>query len=162
MSDDLSSRRLYFAYGSNMRSAEMEHCCPDHSFVGLGRLSGYRWLIGKRGYATLAADVSGEVLGVVYEISRADEAGLDRKEGVARGCYRKADVTVKVETSGEPVRCLTYIDDRIESAPPKAGYMDRVLDGAKARGLPAPYIAWLQGFDVVGSPPSHGEKEVQI
>lgn len=44
---------LYFAYGSNLSSAQMLRRCPGATPVGLGYLHGWEWLINERGFANV-------------------------------------------------------------------------------------------------------------
>ncbi|KAI1383859.1 uncharacterized protein F4822DRAFT_417848 [Hypoxylon trugodes] len=44
---------LYFAYGSNLSSTQMQERCPWSSPIGLGYLPGWTWLINERGYANV-------------------------------------------------------------------------------------------------------------
>ncbi|RDL35344.1 uncharacterized protein BP5553_07275 [Venustampulla echinocandica] len=44
---------LYFAYGSNLSLTQMSQRCPSSPYYGLGKLPGYRWIIGERGYANV-------------------------------------------------------------------------------------------------------------
>ena len=86
---------LYFGYGSNMWREQMVLRCPSSSFVGIGRLDGYRWQINERGYANVvelaagppaadppAADPQHVAWGLIYALTAADEAALDGYEGV--------------------------------------------------------------------------------
>ena len=140
----------YFAYGSNLLRSQMELRCPDHIFVGVATLQGHRFLIGERGFATVAEDGASRVSGALYRISETDEASLDLHEGVARGSYRKA--IVAVVSAGSEVHALTYIDDRIAPARPRAGYLEKIAKGAAERGLPPDYIAFLCSFDRLQTP----------
>ena len=135
---------LYFAYGSNMNRQQMERRCPQNELLGVAVLAGYRFLIGERGYATLTDDPAASVMGALYRISVSDEEELDRCEGVAMGCYRKA--CLKVSFDGGQYEALTYLDDRTKPAPPREGYMARILAGARQLGLPAGYRAFLESF----------------
>ncbi|KAK4218939.1 hypothetical protein QBC37DRAFT_478281 [Rhypophila decipiens] len=49
-----NGKRLYFGYGSNLWHKQMAQRCPGAEFLGIARLSGYQWMINKRGYATIA------------------------------------------------------------------------------------------------------------
>ncbi|MCJ1246912.1 hypothetical protein MMC30_004123 [Trapelia coarctata] len=101
---------LYFAYGSNLSLTQMHARCPSSTYVGIGRLQGYQWIINTRGYAnvvpnpspssnptgstSLAAQSAGTgsttdqedenvgVYGVIYALQPADEERLDMYEGV--------------------------------------------------------------------------------
>ena len=46
---------LYFAYGSNMGTAQMQQRCPDSQRLGHAWLEGYAWLIARQGFASIRA-----------------------------------------------------------------------------------------------------------
>ncbi|KAH8159443.1 hypothetical protein CIB48_g8800 [Xylaria polymorpha] len=48
--------RLYFAYGSNLSTAQMRSRCPSSTPVGLAYLTGWTWIINERGYANIIAN----------------------------------------------------------------------------------------------------------
>jgi gamma-glutamylcyclotransferase len=98
------SQTLYFAYGSNMSLAQMALRCPSSRFVGRARLHGYKFQINERGFANVvhtnmtddnvAAATSSEgsedfTDGLVYRLTRNDEASLDRSEGVPTAYQKK-------------------------------------------------------------------------
>ncbi|KAI1752752.1 hypothetical protein F4782DRAFT_114130 [Xylaria castorea] len=45
--------RLYFAYGSNLSTAQMRDRCPNSTPIGLAHLTGWTWIINERGYANV-------------------------------------------------------------------------------------------------------------
>ena len=130
--------KLYFAYGSNMWTEQMEARCPNQRLVGAGVLKGYRWIISSRGYANIIESPSDVVLGVIYEISDSDERNLDRYEGVGSGSYRKE--LLRVEVDGSHITCLVYIDPIEEEGLPKAEYIRRINSGIKDAKLPREYV----------------------
>ena len=79
---------IYAAYGSNMDPAQMAHRCPHSPQQGTGWLEGWRLTFGgedlgwEGALATLVEDDAERVFVVLYEVSEADEAALDR---VGRG-----------------------------------------------------------------------------
>ncbi|KAJ6444710.1 AIG2-like family protein [Purpureocillium lavendulum] len=88
---------LYFAYGSNLSTAQMRQRCPFSTPVGLGFLEGWRWIINERGYANVVPMESSPspsdggsggsnrkagVYGLLYLLPPQDEARLDGYEGV--------------------------------------------------------------------------------
>ena len=100
--DKLTSSRtgtLYFAYGSNLSPEQMSVRCRASSSssipMAIARLDNWKWIVCKRGYANIVelppspAPVdppqpevdSPTVWGVLYNMTGADEATLDRYEG---------------------------------------------------------------------------------
>lgn len=138
--------QLYFAYGSNLLRSQMIERCPEHKFHCLASLGAYRFLIGERGYATIEPSVEDSVHGVVYQLSPSDEKTLDRREGVALGCYRKDYLTLS-GPCGPISDVLVYVDPRATPGRPKDGYMSKILAGASQFDLPTPYQHFLASFD---------------
>ena len=136
---------LYFAYGCNMASSEMELSCPEHRFVGVARLDGHRLEFRRRSvrWGGGAADVvpaKGEsVWGVLYELPEGALDALDAKEG-AGFAYGRVDVEVSL--NGKRRRAIAYEVERKEpeEVAPTADYMRLLLAGAAERGLPAGYV----------------------
>ncbi|KAI3322946.1 hypothetical protein HD806DRAFT_523166 [Xylariaceae sp. AK1471] len=44
---------LYFAYGSNLSTTQMQQRCPLSTPIGLAHLGGWTWIINERGYANI-------------------------------------------------------------------------------------------------------------
>lgn len=102
------SKTIYFGYGSNLWLHQMRQRCPTSKYIGIARLTGYQWIIYKRGYANIVKIDDGydeenveekeekhewehEVWGLVYELEQEDERRLDRNEGVPVA-YQKRDI----------------------------------------------------------------------
>lgn len=144
---ELIGRPAYFAYGSNLLHRQMEERCPGASFVGAGVVEGYRFLINSRGSANIVPDTASTVYGGIYLMTDADIASLDRHEGVALGSYGKKTLTAVAIANGEAFKSLVYIAPCIECGPPGAGYLERVLEGARDCGLPDLYVRFLKSFE---------------
>ncbi|KAF4510346.1 hypothetical protein G6O67_002239 [Ophiocordyceps sinensis] len=101
---------LYFAYGSNMSTAQMRQRCPHSTPVGLGLLQGWTWIINERGYANVVATVDVEeaeaepkakgVYGLLYLLPPQDEERLDGYEGVP-WAYEKVACEARMERAVE-------------------------------------------------------------
>ncbi len=128
---------LYFAYGSNMESAQMALRVPDARVLGRARLRGYRFACNKIGRdGSAKANVEScdglEVWGVLFEISDGDLSDLDRFEGG----YRRIAVTVESRPLTQ-ARCEIYVSDqRSADLRPTRTYRDRMARGAREHGLP--------------------------
>lgn len=127
--------RLYFAYGSNMDPRQMRVRCPNAQRVGTATLPGYRFVINRRGVATIERHSRSSVMGVVWKLSRECERTLDLHEGVLWGFYRKETVGV-FGAKGESLHALVYIDPIRERGFPRPGYMEKVLLGARRANIP--------------------------
>ena len=143
---------LYFAYGSNMLSHQMEQRCPGAKVVAIGLLRGWRFLINSRGVASIVPDETGSVRGVVWELSDEHLRALDGYEGVP-DWYRRRIMTVVLPEQGE-AECVTYIDESEggdKPGPPRAGYLEKILEGAINFHLPPAYVDFLRSFAVAPS-----------
>lgn len=139
------TRRRYFAYGSNMSTAQMTDRCPGACRPVTAVLADHAWICNDRGVATIVPVAGRTVHGVIWEVTDGHLASLDRFEGVADGRYRQD--TVRVMAGGEMIDAIVYVDGRTEPGPPRDGYMDRVLGGAAEHGLPETWIDELRRWD---------------
>ncbi|KID73179.1 uncharacterized protein G6M90_00g087380 [Metarhizium brunneum] len=130
---------LYFAYGSNLSTAQMRQRCPYSTPIGLGRLDGWTWLVNERGYANVVRAASGGgscgVYGLLYLLPPQDEERLDACEGVP-WAYEKVtcDARWVRDAQGrvldEPVRALVYVDkSRVRESVPRDEYVARMERG---------------------------------
>ena len=145
----------YFAFGANMH---------DSAFRGRrrmnprqwrpGRLRGYRLRfnldghpLGKSAPANIAPDPGSEVWGVLYRMTRKDLVWLDSTEGVPGRRYRHHWVELE-DIEGEPVRAVAYIAQGNESdGKPSLRYITLLREGARAHGLPAHYLRFLESVE---------------
>jgi 2-hydroxychromene-2-carboxylate isomerase len=140
----------YFAFGSNMSPGTfVERRRMRPLATRWGWLAGHRLCFdlpigpGERGCASVVADPDARVGGVLYRITDDDAARLDRTE---LG-YRRIAVEVDADGGG---RLAAFTYQSTLSKPgrlPSRRYLDLLLDGARTHGLPADYVAWLDGFD---------------
>ena len=138
---------LYFAYGSNMCRAPMAARCPGARALGVGRLTGFRFIIMKGGYGSVARALGATVHGVVWRLTPRDLAALNAYESIDSGLYRRENLPVAM---GErKVSALVYLggDNRIGEARP--GYMNSVVEAARDWKLPQAYVEelnrWITG-----------------
>ena len=104
---------LYFAYGANLNLRNLKRSAPQAKPLCVAKLSAYRLVF--RGYADVAPDKDGAVLGALYEITPACVRALDTYESED---YRKIDVTV--DTDDGP---------RGDIAPPQLAYYNIIARG---------------------------------
>lgn len=114
---------LYFAFGSNLWLQQMSQRCPQSRFVGRAILPDYRWQINERGYANVVHCYGSCVHGLAYSLEVADEASLDRSEGVGIGAYSKAycDVMLYPAAAGlqkQPDYVMISLEDDYHSVRP--------------------------------------------
>ncbi len=141
----------YFAYGANMHDTafrEMRRMNPLEWRPG--RIRGYRLRFnltapgGKAAYANVCADPGAEVWGVLYRITRRDLVRLEATEGVPWGGYRSHWLDAE-DITGAVIQATTLMarghdDDRT----PSLRYATLLREGARAHGLPAHYIQFLE------------------
>jgi hypothetical protein len=117
---------------------------PEAVSGGRARLSGHRLVMNKQGRdgsakANLAVDAQGLVWGVLWELAAGQLVVLDRHEGD----YERVTVSVQADP-GAVASAQTYVSARIVAdALPYGWYLDHIVRGARAHGLPEAYVAWL-------------------
>jgi cation transport regulator ChaC len=137
--------RLYFAYGSNMDLTQMAERCPLSRVVEGAVLADRRFIIAARGYANVVAAPGDVVFGLLWDLPSADEASLDRYEGVRPGLYHKDECEV-LTTGGRNVRALLYLAAETTTGAPQPGYLERIVAAARYHGLPTDYVEQLESW----------------
>jgi gamma-glutamylcyclotransferase len=134
----------YFAYASNMNTAQMRSRAGDVAEDRPARLMNYELVFNKkvRG-GTAAANIrpapGGIVYGILYKISDSSYRNLDRFEG-APVHYRRIQLEV-LDADGHSVPAEAYIATKVEKGlRPAPHYLKTILDGATEHNLPAAYI----------------------
>jgi phage replication-related protein YjqB (UPF0714/DUF867 family) len=140
---------IYFAYGSNLCVEQMARRCPDATDPRPATLADHDWLINERGVATVEPLPGAVVHGVLWRVSGHDLKTLDSAEGVPVR-YRRDRLVV--HTADGPHDAWVYIDPRVEAGAPRAGYLERVIDGARHHRLPQRWIDFLHRWDPVHWP----------
>jgi len=143
----------YFAFGANMHdSAFRARRGMRPAEWRAGRVKGYRlrfnlegWPRGRAAPANIAPDPGAEVWGVLYGITRKQLLHLDSTEGVPGRRYRQLWVAAE-DVEGNALRAVTYIADGKETdGNPSLRYITLLREGARAHGLPAHYLRFLDG-----------------
>ncbi len=130
------NKRLYIAYGSNLNIEQMANRCPTAKVVGASAMKDWRLLF--RGahagaVATVEPFEGGSVPVLVWELTPADEAALDRYEGFPF-LYRKEIVRIRLD--GKTVKAMVYVMN--EGKPlgqPSCYYYSTILDGYRDAGF---------------------------
>jgi hypothetical protein len=136
---------LYFAYASNMDTAQMAERCPGARVVEGAVIAGMKFVITAKGYANVVPSPDHVVFGVLWEITPDDEASLDRYEGIRPGLYKKEEMEV-LTTGGKAVKALIYRASATKLGKPVPGYLEATIAAARAHGLPEDYVAQLHGW----------------
>ena len=125
------TRKLYFAYGSNLNLAQMKHRCPAAKVVGRKNLRG--WKLVFRGVLDVIEDPRCTVHGGLFWITDKCEAALDRYEGFP-SLYGKREF----EIDGNPGIFYTMNPahpSRYDIAPPSDYYYEACLEGFRDFGI---------------------------
>jgi gamma-glutamylcyclotransferase len=144
---------LYFAYASNMDPQTFRRRCSGARPLGRARLPGYQLAFNRYsrqrrgGSADVVEDASSTVWGVLYEVDEACIASMDRVEGVPTA-YRRQRVKI-LDSAGEPQEATTYVASPTGDFLPSRSYLEVILRGARAYGLPPEYIAHLERLRTV-------------
>jgi gamma-glutamylcyclotransferase (GGCT)/AIG2-like uncharacterized protein YtfP len=131
-----------------MDPAQMAERCPHSPWRGSGWLEGWRLAFGgedigwEGAMATVVEEAGERVFVVLYELSAADEASLDKWDGASIDYYRKAKVRVTT-TDGEVLAWL-YVLNAYEGGLPAARYLGIISDAAEIAGAPDDYVTSLR------------------
>lgn len=141
----------YFAYGSNMDPGQMIDRRVRFSAAKRAVLKEHT-LVFNRYSATWSAGVAdivpkpGErVEGVLYLVTERGLTTLDKFEGVDRGLYQRAMVSVEDDEGRmHEAVCYQIVDKAVVTVPPSPEYLTRLVKGAEAFDLGAEYIQKLR------------------
>jgi len=136
---------LYFAYGSNMHPRVMGARCPGARALGPARLDAWRFLINKRGTASIWPDANRAVHGVLWCCNLDHIQALDTYEGVRwRNYFRRRLLVVRDERA---TAAFVYTSSRHMPGVARPNYLlSAVLPGARQFGLPSEYIEQLENW----------------
>jgi gamma-glutamylcyclotransferase (GGCT)/AIG2-like uncharacterized protein YtfP len=140
----------YFAYGSNMDPVQMRDRAPGARALGAARLSGWRLTFTRDspgwggGVGHIEPDEGGEVWGVLWDASDDDLHNLDEYEGVAVGAYVRERVTVA--HADTEVEAIVYLAVPRGYKQPSKRYIEALVRGAEAHGLPQEYVSRLRSL----------------
>src|SRR5262249_18563709 len=147
---------LHFAYGSNMNRALMQARCPDAHALGTAALSGWRFVIGPDGYASVIRQPGGRVHGVLWRLSARDAAAVNAYESIQSGLYLLRSLAVRHGKRGVPA--LVYVARRQGEGIPRPGYLDAVIEAALDWNLPPPYIRSIARWSRSGFSGAHAKE----
>ncbi len=104
------------AYGSNLNEARMRQRCPGAEVFGKSVIVGYRMLFKQSmtgAYATIEQDANSCVPVLIYRMTAADEARLDRFEGYPKYYYKREFFLPVWNLKGHRLKkrrtCIAYI-----------------------------------------------------
>ena len=138
---------LHFAYGSNMSRALMATRCRDAQALGIATLAGWRFVINREGYGSVAPRPGGVAYGVLWRLTPRDRVTLDVWENIAAGLYRAKILPVLAGSRRQ--LALVYLARPSGVGLAKPGYMEIVTAAAREWKFPADYVTsledWLPG-----------------
>ena len=129
----------YFAYGSNMNDAQMEHRCPGAKKVGPGEIQDYK--VVERLYADIDECKGSTVKGLVWLLNDQHQKSLDKYEGYPTRYYRfNIEVTLPDKKVSAIVYKMTEEYRNIRSGQPSPeDYSLRCRTGAESNGIPSEF-----------------------
>lgn len=123
-------KSYYVAYGSNLHLGQMAYRCPDATVVGTTVLENWRLMFkgSKSGnYATIEPCIGESVPVAVWEVSKRDEANLDRYEGYPVFYYKQS---LPLVVNGEALEAFVYImNDHAVVGYPSQSYIHTLEHG---------------------------------
>ena len=143
----------YFAYGPNMNERlfrQRRHMAPLGT--RLGRLTNLRLCFtvgcgmrpGLSAPANIADGTGGTVLGVLYLLALRKFVRLDASEG-RKYAYLWTEIE---DAAGNIVPAVTYkVPAAAPEGRPSLPYLNLLREAARQRGLPAGYVAFLDGVE---------------
>jgi gamma-glutamylcyclotransferase (GGCT)/AIG2-like uncharacterized protein YtfP len=139
---------LHFAYGSNMSRPLMQARCRDAQALGIATLAGWRFVINREGYGSIAPRQGGRVLGVLWRLSARDLAAINAYESVSTGFYLRRQLAVRM--GPRQATALVYITRQGGEGRPRPSYIDLVVQAARDWDLPERYIRSLARWSPSG------------
>ncbi len=126
----------YFAFGSNLHPPQMAERCPGSRVLHPAVLKGYRLAFSGYstrwggGVATIVADGSGRVPGLLYNLTEADQGHLDKLEGFPT-VYDRLQVEVAAGDANLH-SAMTYQRKGSGVAPPSLRYFHQIWQAYRA------------------------------
>jgi gamma-glutamylcyclotransferase (GGCT)/AIG2-like uncharacterized protein YtfP len=134
---------LHFAYGTNMSRALMGARCPTAEALGPASLRGFRFLITRDGYASVApAAGAAAVHGVLWRLKPRDLAALNAYESLDTGLYRWRMLPVRC--GGRRTPALVYIGRSRTRGRPRPGQIALIAAAAREWQLPESYVRSIE------------------
>ena len=150
MTDGISGvvkmKRVYLIYDAALGTEQMARICPTAKAVGTTELKDYRLLFrGKHGTATASVEPmkGSTVPAMLWDLSPADEAALDRSVGCPAVCRKD---TLTVAHSRKRVKATAYImHEGCPLAAPSRYYYGLLLKGYREHGFDERTLATALG-----------------
>lgn len=134
---------IYFAYGANMDPVHMAESCPGAVCLGHATLPHHAFGIAAGGFGTVRPDEGSSVPGVLWRLTDADMAALDRFEGVADGFYRRHRKVVH-QQGWANIDAMVYLPADDRPGRPNPGYLERIIEVGESLQFPAHHLDELR------------------
>ena len=130
-----------------MDPLQFEERCPNSRRLSNAVLLDHKFILTRRGYASVIPHKDSQVEGVLYELTEADEEKLAKKhEGVPK-YYKRKHLPVRV--GSKTITALVYVATKVTQNPVdnngKFEYAAKILCGAKKYKLSELYQDILLG-----------------
>jgi len=145
----LSGDELYFAYGSNMKQAQMTERAKSAKVLKVGFLPDHRLVFNREGsyrpggVASVEPESESRVYGVIYRMSGIDFAALDETEDPK--AYRRTTKEV-LGIDGSRYMCHVYEAIPTGQLEPDPQYLETLISAAQEADLPPEYIQELEAL----------------
>jgi hypothetical protein len=126
----------------------MQARCRDAEALGIATLTGWRFVINRDGYGSIAPQQGGRVLGVLWRLSTRDLAAINAYESVSTGFYLRHRLAVRL--GGRQQAALVYITRQGGEGRPRPSYIHLVVQAAREWELPERYVQSLARWSPSG------------
>ena len=128
--------KLYATHGIFINTNRMLDICPTAAVVGMGEIKGYRLLFKgeyAQAVASLEPDKESSVPVLVWDLTPADEAALDRFEDFPARCHKES---IKLKLNGKSINAFVYIaNEEIPPNSPSSYHYNSILEGYEKLGF---------------------------
>jgi hypothetical protein len=158
---------LCFAFGADLDRDVRSARIPEHRVVGLAALRDHQLSFPRfsqewgGGVASIQTHHGDTLWGIVYDVSEAALAELDRTEGFrgAGDAHNVAERQVLLVELTRPddgsvprrLRVYAYLPRTSNPSPPSERYRDALVQGAVQHDLPEEYVARLRAIPTVAA-----------
>jgi len=126
----------------------MRSRCRDAQPLGIATLPGWRFVINREGFGSIAPVPGAYVLGVLWRLSTRDIVAINAYESIASGLYVRRRIAVRID--GKQASALIYITRQGGKGRPRPSYIDLVVQAARDWELPERYIQSLARWSPSG------------
>ena len=142
---------LYFAYGSNLYTRQMQMRCPSAEVISVAYINNYTICFpvvsekrGRGGVASIKRKKGRTVRGVIYRLKINDLQVLDNYE--ARGVrYERKKIFVKLKNDvRKHVWTYIAISDHSKDYMPSEEYLDLIIKGLEEHNLPKDHLSGIK------------------